>query len=84
MTGKPCNKCSAEISWKQEGEKWIPMNADGTEHKTTCGGSKSVSVDPKSVIEECTAFNNAFAEIDAAKFDALARIYISRMMGNRK
>ena len=36
--GKPCNKCGQQIGWRQEGDKWTPLNADGSDHKSTCSG----------------------------------------------
>ena len=41
--GKPCNKCGQQIGWRQEGGKYIPLNIDGSDHKPTCSGSKSVA-----------------------------------------
>jgi hypothetical protein len=35
---------------------------------------------PAEIMEECTAFNAAFGELDAPKYESLAKIYISRMM----
>ena len=47
--GKPCNKCGQPIGWRQEGDKYIPLNTDGSDHKPTCGGSKPQTQDTKVV-----------------------------------
>jgi len=38
--GKPCNKCGQQIGWRQDGDRYIPLNTDGSDHKPTCTGSK--------------------------------------------
>ena len=45
---KPCNKCGAEIGWREEGGRYIPLNKDGSDHKPSCsGGSKPVQFQQK-------------------------------------
>jgi len=92
-----CNKCGLEIKWPQpyvQGQK--PLNAAGNaphdckgvpatpqpEKPPTIVGYTVLT--PESVRGECTAFVNLFEGKSDVQFDALARIYISRMMSNRK
>jgi len=39
---------------------------------------------PEQIIKECETFHIAFKDRTDVQFDALARIYISRMMSNRR
>ena len=63
----------------------LPNNPDGTPHdcpNKKSGGKQSTfpAADPAKVLEECQAFHNTFGDLDAARFESLAKIYISRMM----
>jgi len=80
-----CNACGSPISW----DGWVkgnpPNNPDGTPHdcpNKKSGGKQSTfpAADPAKVLEECQAFHNTFGDLDAARFESLAKIYISRMM----
>ena len=31
-----CNKCQETIGWEKDGEKWKPVNPDGSDHRKTC------------------------------------------------
>lgn len=67
---KPCNRCGAEIGWKEEGGKWIPLNPDGSEHRTTCTGSKSSGgSDSSAVLAEVQALRKDIAEIKQLIYD---------------
>lgn len=35
---KRCRFCDEALAWKQRGEKWVPVNQDGTRHR--CGASR--------------------------------------------
>lgn len=39
---KPCNKCGGPIEFKQNRGRWIPINADGAEHRETCPAQKGL------------------------------------------
>ena len=88
-----CSFCSELIKWPpfEQGVKTRPMNMDGSTHscKKPETSTESVSATlPKqtpitsvSVLAEIEAFRTKFGPIESdARFDALARIYISRMM----
>jgi hypothetical protein len=43
MAAKLCNKgCGFEIGFRQEHGRWIPVNADGSEHRDTCAMQKGL------------------------------------------
>ena len=81
-----CNQCSSEIKWKKpfvKGDR--PLNLDDSIH--SCKKSESSTgitqnaVTSMTILAECEAFREKFDSIESdARFDALARIYISRMM----
>lgn len=79
-----CKNCDAEIRWKEpfvKGDR--PLNLDDSVH--SCKGHAKTNepkstVTPAQIMEECTAFKNAFEGLDHAKFESLAKIYISRNM----
>lgn len=81
-----CNRCQQEIKWPepyQQGQK--PLNMDGSVH--SCAVQNPPPADPQqqtinstTVLTECGLFLDKFQGIPDAKFDALARIFISRMM----
>ena len=77
-----CNRCGNAIKWPEpyhEGNK--PLNLDDSPHTCKTETKKDVEkVGASEIMSECSAFLNAFSEVPDAKFDALARIYISRMM----
>ncbi len=74
-----CNRCNAEIKWPVpfvKGNK--PLNLDDTPH--TCNTASTQETTPQSILERCTLFLEAFKDLEPAKFDSLARIFISGMM----
>lgn len=81
-----CNRCNAEIKWPEPYVKGnLPLNLDGTQHKcqkqeTLSSTKPSSKLEPSEALAECAAFRNQFEQLDAAKFESLAKIYISRMM----
>ena len=87
-----CNLCESPIIWDQPYVKGSrPKNEDGSTHscKKTETSTESVSatlqkqtpITSVSVLAEIEAFRTKFGPIESdARFDALARIYISRMM----
>jgi len=81
MATKICNACNQEFKWEMPytGKK---LNLDGSPHNCSAAPKSSTPslVVSAQIIEECTAFLNTFSEVPDAKFDALARIFISRMM----
>jgi len=87
MATKICTACNQEFKWEMPytGKK---LNLDGSPHNCSdippkySGGIKETApiVDSNTIIAECRVFHTAFKEVPDAKFDALARIYISRMM----
>jgi len=87
MTTKICNQCNSEFKWEMPytGKK---LNLDGSPHNCTAipmtprtqGDITAPVVNSSGIMTECTAFLNAFSEVPDAKFDALSRIFISRMM----
>ena len=82
MATKICNACNQEFKWEMPytGKK---LNLDGSAHNCQAVNATpqtSAPVDSSGIMQECAAFLNAFSEVPDAKFDALARIYISRMM----
>jgi len=80
-----CNKCQAEIIWPKEfkpGNR--PLNPDSTLHqcmKTGPSESKPAQAStpetktPNTALEECIVFSETFKDVDAVRFDSLARIY---------
>jgi len=82
-------KCKDCGTAHKAGEQ-IEKNNNGTwcKNGTNCTGATNQpstsqakpSLNPKEVLEEITAFNNMFGELESAKFESLAKIYISRMM----
>ena len=84
MATKICNACNEVFKWEMPytGKK---LNLDGSPHNCAVTpapqtGEAQVVVDSAGIMQECTAFLNAFSKEPDAQFDALARIYISRMM----
>ena len=86
-----CNRCDAEIIWPpyESGVKKRPLNPDNTVHECmkqnptpkTSTGITDNALTSVSILAECLAFKNMFFDVESdTKFDALARIYISRMM----
>ena len=91
-----CNRCGGQVSWPenwQQGQK--PINADGTVHTCSGGGQQPTptqgnppqtvtpEVTPTTVLGEIAAFKEANKELDAAHFETVGKIYISRMMSRR-
>jgi len=82
---KICNQCDEEFRWAMPytGKK---LNLDGTPHNCTVTPTTSsppvVDMTPQidEMIGRCTIFRHHFEELPDAKFDALARIFISGMM----
>ncbi len=87
LMSSKCNQCSSEIKWKKpfvKGDR--PLNLDDSTHTckkpdTPSTGITQNAVTSMTVLAEIEAFREKFASIESdARFDALARIYISRMM----
>ena len=83
-----CNLCESPIIWDQPYVKGSrPKNEDGSTHACKKSETSTETATPKpsitaeSVLSEIEAFRTKFGPIESdARFDALARIYISRMM----
>ena len=82
-----CNQCQSEIRWKSpyvKGDR--PLNLDDSVHScakpsTSSTGITQNALTAATVLSEIEAFRIKFGPIESdARFDALARIYISRMM----
>jgi len=85
-----CNKCGAAIIWPKEfkpGNR--PLNPDSTLHecvKQDPEPKPSTGITPNAItavtiLAECEAFRQKFGPIESdARFESLAKIYISRMM----
>jgi len=82
-----CSFCGVEITWKKpftKGDR--PLNKDNSPHScakpdTPSTGITQNAVDSVGILAECEAFRVKFGPIESdVRFDALARIYISRMM----
>ena len=82
---KTCNKCQGTFSWK--------MPYDGTklavgDNPCSCGGHKEnfaenfskPKVTPSEILGEIAVFYELYKDVDAAKFESIAKIYISRSM----
>ncbi len=79
-----CNLCNQKFTWKKpyDGTK---LNLDGTAHsckkKETFTDNAITSV---TILAEIEAFRQKFGPIESdARFESLAKIYISRMMSRR-
>ena len=82
-----CNQCSMEIKWPEHYQKGDrPLNLDNSVHScakpsTSSTGITENALTAATVLSEIEAFRIKFGPIESdARFDALARIYISRMM----
>jgi len=76
-----CNQCNQEIKWPvpyQKGNK--PLNLDDSPHLCKQQKIEGNGGDAAKILEECSAFHNMFDGVECAKFESLAKIYISRMM----
>lgn len=83
-----CNRCDAEITWKKpftQGDR--PLNLDNSVHSckreetTSSTGITQNAITAASVLAECEAFRVKFGPIESdARFESLAKIFISRMM----
>ena len=82
-----CNRCNQDIKWPENfspGNK--PLNLDNSVHScakpsTSSTGITENALTAATVLSEIEAFRTKFEPIESdARFDALARIYISRMM----
>ena len=83
-----CNKCQAEIIWDKpfvSGSR--PKNPDSTLHECMKTGPAQTKITeskptqtPNSVLEEAIVFAETFKDTDSAKFESLAKIYISGRM----
>ena len=74
-----CNRCGTEITWKKPfspGDR--PLNQDKSVH--ICVKPDESPKTSNSVLEECIVFEKQFKDQDAAKFESLAKIYISGRM----
>lgn len=91
-----CNRCGGQVSWPenwQQGQK--PINADGSVH--ACSGNQqqqtapqpnppqtvTPEVTPTTVLGEIATFKEANKELTDAKFESMAKVYMSRMMSRR-
>ena len=81
-----CNQCDSPIIWDQPYVKGSrPKNEDGSTHSCkkpeSSTGITENALTAATVLSEIEAFRIKFGPIESdARFDALARIYISRMM----
>ena len=89
-----CNRCGAEIKWPENFEPGNrPLNLDSSLHKcskketpnstpnTPSTGITANAVSAVSVLAEIEAFRVKFGSMQSdARFESLAKIYISRMM----
>ena len=89
-----CNLCESPIIWDQPYVKGsLPRNEDGSVHSckrdttptkkpsTSSTGITDNALTSVSVLAECLAFKNMFFDVESdAKFDSIARIYISGRM----
>ena len=85
-----CNRCDADITWKKpftQGDR--PLNLDNSVHSckkpeaasSTPTGITNNSISAVTVLAEIEAFRQKFGPIESdARFESLAKIYISRMM----
>ena len=82
-----CNQCGGDITWKKpfvQGDR--PLNLDNSIHSCAKPDTPSTGITPNaigavSILAECEAFRQKFGKIESdARFDALARIYISGRM----
>lgn len=75
-----CNRCGSEITWKKpfvHGDR--PLNMDNSVHSckkdTPSPEPTASSKTPNTALAEVIEFSETFKDVDAAKFDSLARIY---------
>lgn len=86
MTDPTCQTCGTSLVWKKpyvKGEP--PVNPDGTSHRCEQPVAKPAeSTKPKAtpleILGEIAVFYELYKDIDPAKFESLAKIYISRNM----
>jgi hypothetical protein len=82
-----CKNCGNQITWGDsyvKGDK--PKNVDGSTHY--CQKSKEnfaenfskPKVTPTEILGEIAVFYELYKDVDAAKFESIAKIYISRSM----
>jgi len=38
---KGCNDCGAQIDFRRDGDRWVPVNPDGTDHYMTCTSDRA-------------------------------------------
>jgi len=84
-----CNRCNQAITW---GDKYVkgdkPKNMDGsthyckndTENFAENYKSKTPRLTAEQALSECVLFNEAFKDLEPAKFETVGKIFISRMM----
>ena len=82
-----CNQCGGDITWKKpfvQGDR--PLNLDNSVHTcakpdTPSTGITQNAITSSTILSECEAFKQKFGPIESdARFESLAKIYISRMM----
>ena len=81
-----CNQCGGDIKWPQpfvQGAR--PLNLDNSVHSCkkpeTSTGITDNAITAVTILAECEAFRQKFGPIESdARFESLAKIYISRMM----
>ena len=88
MTDPSCKTCGTLLAWKKpyvKGEP--PVNTDGTPHRCAQGTAhptestvKSPKVTPIEILGEIAVFYELYKDVDPAKFESMAKIYISRNM----
>ncbi len=88
MTDPTCKTCGNTLAWKKpyvKGEP--PVNTNGTPHRCAQGtahpvASKpaAVKVTPIEILGEIAVFYELYKDVDPAKFESMAKIYISRNM----
>jgi len=85
-----CNRCDAEITWKKpftQGDR--PLNLDNSVHtcvkkETTPTGITNNAITSVTILAECEAFRAKFGALESdARFESLAKIFISRMISQR-
>ena len=87
LTDPTCKTCGNTLAWKKpyvKGEP--PVNTDGTSHRceqpvaTKPTESARPKVTPIEILGEIAVFYELYKDVDPAKFESMAKIYISRNM----